>query len=206
MSGPDAGGDVRALPTIPDDDADFTPDLARKIIAKYQQLIAKPDAANASVEARLREVLDDMLGAFAEGVCWSAEQRAAYEKAARTARPLQKNAYSAKLTALSAGGDEATKSEGGCCKGLAPIADCRCEQERKAAGYPPYHRAAPAAVDVELDRLRNVAWAAQGLLNADTYVTDIPRMDAVAQATIKLQQALGTWQMHHTASDAGRAK
>lgn len=28
------------LPIIPDDDADFTPDLARKIIAKYQQLIA----------------------------------------------------------------------------------------------------------------------------------------------------------------------
>lgn len=27
------------LPDIPDDDADFTPDLARKIIAKYQQLL-----------------------------------------------------------------------------------------------------------------------------------------------------------------------
>lgn len=30
------------LPAIPDDDADFTPDLARKIIAKYQQLLASP--------------------------------------------------------------------------------------------------------------------------------------------------------------------
>lgn len=32
--------EVSNLPSIPDDDADFTPDLARKIIAKYQQLIA----------------------------------------------------------------------------------------------------------------------------------------------------------------------
>lgn len=55
---------------------------------------------------------------------------------------------------------------------------------------------------VELPRLRAVAWAAQGLLNADTYVSDVPREQAVREATIKLQQALGAWQMHHTAAKA----
>jgi hypothetical protein len=29
------------LPKIPDDDADFTPDLARKIVAQYQELLRK---------------------------------------------------------------------------------------------------------------------------------------------------------------------
>lgn len=52
----------------------------------------------------------------------------------------------------------------------------------------------------EIQRLRAVAWAAQGLMNADTFVSDVPREQAVREATIKLQQALGTWQMHHTAS------
>jgi hypothetical protein len=28
------------LPEIPDDDADFTPDLARKIVAQYQAILA----------------------------------------------------------------------------------------------------------------------------------------------------------------------
>lgn len=28
------------MPSIPDNDADFTPELARKIIAKYQELLA----------------------------------------------------------------------------------------------------------------------------------------------------------------------
>ena len=51
----------------------------------------------------------------------------------------------------------------------------------------------------EAERLRAVAWAAQGLLNADTYVSSIPREQAVREATLKLQQVLGTWQMHHTA-------
>lgn len=32
------------LPAIPDNDADFTPDLARKIIAKYQQMLAASPA------------------------------------------------------------------------------------------------------------------------------------------------------------------
>lgn len=30
------------LPEIPDDDSDFTPDLARKIIAAYQAILAPP--------------------------------------------------------------------------------------------------------------------------------------------------------------------
>ncbi len=54
----------------------------------------------------------------------------------------------------------------------------------------------------EIERLRAVAWAAQGMLNADTYVSDIPREQAVREATLKLQRALGTWQMHHTAQSA----
>lgn len=29
---------------------------------------------------------------------------------------------------------------GECCKGLAPVAECRCEQERTAQGHPSYHR------------------------------------------------------------------
>jgi hypothetical protein len=39
------------LPELPDDDADFTPDLARKIIAKYQEIIRTraPDATEAVV-------------------------------------------------------------------------------------------------------------------------------------------------------------
>ncbi len=32
---------MAGLPTIPDEDADFTPDLARKIIGKYQEIIAR---------------------------------------------------------------------------------------------------------------------------------------------------------------------
>jgi hypothetical protein len=32
---------VNELPELPDDDADFTPDLARKIIAKYREMLAR---------------------------------------------------------------------------------------------------------------------------------------------------------------------
>lgn len=49
-----AAGEAVAWPAIPDDDADFTPDLARKIIAKYQSLIPPPDQAGrdpATIEA-----------------------------------------------------------------------------------------------------------------------------------------------------------
>lgn len=31
-----------------------------------------------------------------------------------------------------------------CCKGLAPVAECQCEIERKTAGHPPYQRGEPA--------------------------------------------------------------
>lgn len=58
---------------------------------------------------------------------------------------------------------------------------------------------------VEIERLRAVAWAAQGMLNADTYVSDIPREQAVRDADLKLRQALGTWQMHHTAQQVTRS-
>ena len=39
-SQPAASGGVE-FPALPDDDADFTPDLARKIIAKYQELLRR---------------------------------------------------------------------------------------------------------------------------------------------------------------------
>lgn len=39
------------LPEIPDDDADFTPDLARKIIAKYQAIISIRDSEIAELRA-----------------------------------------------------------------------------------------------------------------------------------------------------------
>lgn len=32
---------IAELPTVPDNDSDFTPDLARKIIAKYQELLQR---------------------------------------------------------------------------------------------------------------------------------------------------------------------
>ncbi len=68
-----------------------------------------------------------------------------------------------------------------------------------AASSPASGYTVPAA---EIERLRAVALAAQGMLNADTYVLDIPREQAVREATLKLQRALGTWQMHHTAQSA----
>lgn len=55
---------------------------------------------------------------------------------------------------------------------------------------------------IELHRLREVAWAAQGLLNSDEYVSSIPREQAIREAATKLRQKLGVWQMHHTAVQA----
>lgn len=47
------------MPTIPDDDSDFTPELARRIIAKYQQLLSARQAAGgsdrSSIVLRLRD-------------------------------------------------------------------------------------------------------------------------------------------------------
>lgn len=48
------GCQSRKLPAIPDDDADFTPDLARKIIAKYQQMIAAQQDVGAKVLNELK--------------------------------------------------------------------------------------------------------------------------------------------------------
>lgn len=43
------------VPEIPDDDSDFTPDLARKIIAKYQAIIAM---RNSEID-ELRRLIDE---------------------------------------------------------------------------------------------------------------------------------------------------
>ena len=43
------------LPQIPDDDADFTPDLARKIIAQYHELLLRKNADNSDVMLQKRE-------------------------------------------------------------------------------------------------------------------------------------------------------
>jgi len=40
------------LPRIPDDDADFTPELARKIIAKYRELLLKKTQENRLLESQ----------------------------------------------------------------------------------------------------------------------------------------------------------
>lgn len=44
------------LPEIPDDDADFTPELARKIIAIYQKMLASPIPCTSA----RREEIDDL--------------------------------------------------------------------------------------------------------------------------------------------------
>lgn len=103
------------------------------------------------------------------------------------------------------------------CAKLADQAAMRCVRERIPGDSVARHIAqnirgllealslsstASATPPDEIERLRTVAWAAQGMLNADTYVSDIPREQAVREATLKLQQALGTWQMHHTAKAA----
>jgi hypothetical protein len=45
------------LPQIPDDDADFTPDLARKIIAQYQELLM--GSGSSDLEAAFTEACDE---------------------------------------------------------------------------------------------------------------------------------------------------
>jgi len=39
---------------------------------------------------------------------------------------------------------------------LAPIAECRCEIERKAAGHPPYQRSPDVAGDVQSTKVINI--------------------------------------------------
>jgi hypothetical protein len=53
-SPPSSDAGARELPALPDNDADFTPDLARKIIAKYRALLrASPSSASMEGLARL---------------------------------------------------------------------------------------------------------------------------------------------------------
>lgn len=46
------------LPKIPDDDADFTPELARKIIAKYQELLRRHAQCKLDPQA-IQAILED---------------------------------------------------------------------------------------------------------------------------------------------------
>jgi hypothetical protein len=49
------------LPPIPDDDADFTPDLARKIVDQYQMIIRGLRADNDDLERRILDFIDPEL-------------------------------------------------------------------------------------------------------------------------------------------------
>lgn len=42
------------LPRIPDDDTDFTPDLARKIIEEYRRLLLKQAQENRLLQSQFR--------------------------------------------------------------------------------------------------------------------------------------------------------
>lgn len=42
------------LPQIPDDDSDFTPDMARKIVAQYQELLRKKVQEISLLESQFR--------------------------------------------------------------------------------------------------------------------------------------------------------
>ncbi len=44
------------LPEIPDDDADFTPDLARKIVGRYQEIITNCLSAQSNTHDAYREM------------------------------------------------------------------------------------------------------------------------------------------------------
>lgn len=86
-----SGYEGLTLPVLPDDDKDFTPDLARAIIAKYQQIIAAlatppaPQPTLALIEeltAALKAstvALDDWVNVYAPDMC--DEKRVAEAKA-----------------------------------------------------------------------------------------------------------------------------
>ena len=52
------------LPALPDDDKDFTPDLARSIIAKYQELLAArlPDREGLALIRQMHDTLKSAVG------------------------------------------------------------------------------------------------------------------------------------------------
>ncbi|HEY1980715.1 MAG TPA: hypothetical protein VGH13_11560 [Xanthobacteraceae bacterium] len=67
---------TRPFPEIPDDDADFTPDLARKIIAKYHEILANPVAVHLNMLrggiakpswAQIKHLYPEEFGAPAQG-------------------------------------------------------------------------------------------------------------------------------------------
>lgn len=73
-SNPEVAGSIPAertinLPTIPDEDGDFSPDMARKIIARYQEIIhrltksAPSDGASHNIGERDPSVMSDSHGA-----------------------------------------------------------------------------------------------------------------------------------------------
>jgi hypothetical protein len=83
---------VRALPEIPDDDADFTPDLARKIIAKYQELLCALPAA------KMREALEFIRDGYERGDINHVDYRVGAYKAALDA--LEGDAQRTAMTTL----------------------------------------------------------------------------------------------------------
>src|SRR3569833_1306935 len=60
--------ELLALPALPDDDTDFTPDLARKIIEKYQAIVSRL-AAQSGGEVRVE--WEEGKGNFAGQFVWS---------------------------------------------------------------------------------------------------------------------------------------
>lgn len=56
------------LPKIPDDDADFTPELGRKIIAQYQTMLRDAEAERIALERQLEEQPEYILRAFLRSV------------------------------------------------------------------------------------------------------------------------------------------
>jgi hypothetical protein len=114
----------------------------------------------------------------------------------------------------------AAPAERGCCNKCQKASECEtgCKLACTCGGDPgqpasEHDISCPAGLQrssadtaQELERLREVAHAVEGLLNADTYVSNVPRAEAVRNATIKLNQKLGIWQMHHTAQKAESAR
>lgn len=77
-----AQGTLQSLPEIPDNDADFTPDLARKIIAKYQQMLSATtiscsgkDITIACVDHDTKQAVMDALTGDGEPVAMHPEQQ-----------------------------------------------------------------------------------------------------------------------------------
>lgn len=69
------------LPSIPEDDADFTPDLARKIIAKYQQMLASRGGDVREIQAVINEMIEVATGDDDSVMAdWTSDNRADIDK------------------------------------------------------------------------------------------------------------------------------